>query len=673
MHLLFHKIRYALPGFFLFSPCVSFAQSSNIHWKHLSSVNGELPKPWNSTQQTSALIVDLDKDGVNDFVVSCREVAPVLVWYRHTAKGWQRFVLEKQFKTIEAGGAFSDIDNDGDPDLVYGQDWQGPEMWWWENPYPDYDTTVPWKRHTIKTTGKTQHHDQVFGDFLQTGKPQLAFWNQGNNTLNLAFIPDDPRNANEWKTQIIFSGEAGSKQSWYPEGIAAADVDGDGYADLLAGNLWFRYKGNGIFKPIHVARIGGRIAVGKFKPGKTLQIVTAPGDGIGPVCWYECTGDPEDSSAWVEHKLLNRDLIHAHTLAVADINGDGYPDIYTAEMAQWTEKKDSIDNPAATAYIFYGDGKGNFSTTVFQKGIGFHESKIGDLDNDGDEDILDKPYTWKSPRVDVFLQNGTGKLLPSLQTLNNKYALEIYSLRDDLNKDVPAALEMIKRMGFEEIEVPGYYGLSAEEFRSDLQRSGLKATSLLFDYDRYKKDPEGIIKEARSFDVKYVGFGWIPHRGTFNKTDADSAIIFMNKTGNKLKAAGLHFFYHAHGYEFVRAEEGTLFDYMVQHTNKDAVSFQLDVFWATRGGADAALLLQKYPYRFSSLHIKDIQWGVPTSDYTGEAQDTASVVIGKGQVNWHEVLKTAIKEGIQYYYIEDESPDALRQIPQSLSYLKSLH
>jgi hypothetical protein len=151
------------------------------------------------------------------------------------------------------------------------------------------------------------------------------------------------------------------------------------------------------------------MAAGRLKPGKTLQMVTAPGDGIGPVCWYECVGNPEDSSAWVEHRLLDRDLIHGHTLDIADVNGDGFLDIYAAEMAKWTEKQTEPDNPNATAYIFYGDGKGHFTTTVFQKGMGFHESKLGDLDGDGDIDILDKPYNWETPRVDVFLQNGTGK------------------------------------------------------------------------------------------------------------------------------------------------------------------------------------------------------------------------------------------------------------------------
>jgi sugar phosphate isomerase/epimerase len=664
-------IKSILPIAAVISCCLGVNAQKPPTWQHLSSAKGDLPKPWTSTEQTSAMIVDIDKDGKSDFVVSCRKAAPVLVWYRRTNRGWQRYTLEKELKTIEAGGVFYDVDNDGDLDLIYGQDWQGPEMWWWENPYPNYDTAVAWKRHIIKTTGAHQHHDQAIGDFLQMGQPQLAFWNQGNNTLNLATIPEKPLTAGDWPIKTIFSGEAGSKQSWYPEGAISADVDGDGYDDLLAGNSWFKYKGNGVFKAIHVARIGGRIAAGKLKPGKTLQIVTAPGDGIGPVCWYECTGDPEDSSAWIEHKLLDKDLIHGHSLAIADIDGDGNLDIWVAEMAKWTESKTEPDNPNATAYIFYGDGKGGFTATIFQKGMGFHEAKIGDLDNDGDMDILDKPYNWQTPRIDVFLQNGTGKQLPSLQSLNGKYGLELYSLRAAMQKDLPATLAMIKKMGFNEVEIPGYYGLSAAKFKEELAKAGLKPTSILFDYNRYKTDLKTIIKEAKSFEVTNVGFGWIPH-AKFERKDAVDAAAFMNDIGARLKAAGLHFFYHPHGYEFPPSDEGTLFDYIVTHTSKENISFQLDVFWATRAGADAVLLMQKYPGRFSSLHIKDLRHGTPTSDYSGGAPDSTSVIIGKGQVNWPNVLRTAAKMGIKYFYIEDESENALEQIPVSLQYLKQL-
>src|SRR5512141_1217321 len=134
-------------------------------WQNLSSKRGELPTPpGGSTQQTGAVVADFDGDGVNDFILSFRQKPPALVWYRRTRTGWDPYVIEKDYLTIEAGGAVCDIDGDGDLDVVFGGDWQSDEVWWWENPSPNFDRTVPWKRHGIKKGGKPQHHDQVFGD-----------------------------------------------------------------------------------------------------------------------------------------------------------------------------------------------------------------------------------------------------------------------------------------------------------------------------------------------------------------------------------------------------------------------------------------------------------------------------------------------------------------------------
>src|SRR4051794_18631429 len=177
-------------------------------WKHLSSKSGDLPIPGPSTQQTGAVVADLDRDGVNDFVLSFRQKAPALVWYRRTKAGWDRYVIDKDYLTVEAGGATVDIDGGGDPDLVFGADWQGGDVWWWENPgRGHHDPAVPWKRHTIKKDGPHQHHDQVFGDFKGTGRPQLAFWNQGTKKLLLADIPPDPRTAETWPTAEVFDAK----------------------------------------------------------------------------------------------------------------------------------------------------------------------------------------------------------------------------------------------------------------------------------------------------------------------------------------------------------------------------------------------------------------------------------------------------------------------------------
>ena len=165
-----------------------------------------------------------------------------------------------------------DIDGDGDLDVVFGGDWQSSDVWWWENPAPDFDKNTSWKRRVIKTGGKNQHHDQVFGDFLGTGKPQLAFWNQQAATLFLAEIPADPRSAESWPlTPVLTNAKPAGVP--YIEGASAFDVDADGKLDILACDSWFKHTGGKSFKQVQFAVGGGLIFAGYFKPSKYPQIV----------------------------------------------------------------------------------------------------------------------------------------------------------------------------------------------------------------------------------------------------------------------------------------------------------------------------------------------------------------------------------------------------------------
>jgi VCBS repeat protein/FG-GAP repeat protein len=366
-----------------------------MKWRHLSSKTGALIPP-GPTEQTLCLVLDIDRDGVDEFVIGCRREAPAMTWYRRDGDRWRRSLIEDALLPIEAGGAFCDIDGDGDLDIVAGEDYQGNKLYWWENPYPDFDASVPWKRHEIKNSGGNKYHDQLFGDFDGDGKPELVFWNQGAGKLFQAHIPDNPK-AGPWPYTEIYAGHG--------EGLAQGDIDGDGKPDLLAGGRWFKYNGATRFTPtvIDVAQSHPRIALGDLNGDGRLEVVMVPGDGVGRLKWYERNGDPTKSDAWKGHELLDRDVIHGHSLAVADFNDDGHPDIFCGEMAKWTESALQPDHPDATMWLFLGDGKGGFTRTVIATGFGVHEAKVGDLNGDGRPDILAKPYCWDTPRIDLWL------------------------------------------------------------------------------------------------------------------------------------------------------------------------------------------------------------------------------------------------------------------------------
>ena len=251
-------------------------------------------------------------------------------------------------------------------------------------------------------------------------------------------------------------------------------------------------------------------------------------------------------------------------------------------------------------------------------------------------------------------------------------ALQLYSVRDDLKKDVPGTLARVRGMGFQNVELGGgYYGLTPEAFRQALVKAQLKPVSMHAGFDLLEKDLDRVVAEARIFGVEYVGCAWIPHGKDFTAADVTRAATVFNRVGERLQAAGFKFMYHLHGYEFVQDGTGTLFDRLAEATNPATVFFQNDVFWAHHGGANPAKLLLKYPRRFRLVHLKDMKKGT-VGNLTGQAPDETSVALGTGQFDIVAVLKAAREIGIAWYIIEEESPEPLINVPAGKKYLETV-
>jgi hypothetical protein len=125
----------------LLASTAAMGETKNIKWQHLSSTKGQIPKP-DVGRQVATLILDIDKDGMNDFIIASYEK---IAWFQRTANGWKRYAVENGTKgvRIEARGDFHDIDGDGDLDILEGAQSRAGERWWWENPCPDFQPERP--------------------------------------------------------------------------------------------------------------------------------------------------------------------------------------------------------------------------------------------------------------------------------------------------------------------------------------------------------------------------------------------------------------------------------------------------------------------------------------------------------------------------------------------------
>jgi len=247
--------------------------------------------------------------------------------------------------------------------------------------------------------------------------------------------------------------------------------------------------------------------------------------------------------------------------------------------------------------------------------------------------------------------------------------LQLYSLRQLMPKDVPGTLALIRSIGFREIEGGGDYGLGMPGFLAEVKKAGLSMTSALYGWDDWGKDTAAVVKRASDYGVRYAGLSWIPHKDAFTREDCLKAAESFNRWGAAARAAGICFVYHIHGYEFEPSPEGTLLDTLAKETDPAAVAFEADVFWVRRGGCDPVSLFEKYPGRIPLTHVKDIAKGSEICKPNGRAPDEASVPIGAGMIDWPSVFRAAEKAGVERHFVEDEHPDAARQLPESLRYL----
>lgn len=393
----------ATKAVFVFDPVVP-------QWLNLSNATGDLPVPAESRGQIDVRMLDIDKNGENDLIMTAWESTESIAWYRQQNGSFSKYIIASTSPTnLTHCHNFVDIDNDGDTDLIFGEAGEGNSIYWWENPYPDFDASTTWTQRLVRSEGGNMYHDSIWGDFDGDGKQEYVSWNQYGNQLLLFEIPADPRTSGTWPATPIFTWSGTQPIDKY-SGIDAVDINGDGKVDIVGGGGWFEHTGgtNFTYHLIDDAKRFDRCVAGQIIPGGWAEVVYADERKEAPLSWYKWNG-----TSWIANPIEIL-IPRTHTLQLGDINGDGHMDIMTAEMGEWEPLDNIPGNPDARIRVFYGSGTGHFAEQLIADRQGSLEGQLGDIDKDGDLDIISKPFGYNIPRLDIWLNTG---LDPNVRSL----------------------------------------------------------------------------------------------------------------------------------------------------------------------------------------------------------------------------------------------------------------
>lgn len=242
-------------------------------------------------------------------------------------------------------------------------------------------------------------------------------------------------------------------------------------------------------------------------------------------------------------------------------------------------------------------------------------------------------------------------------------AVQMYTLREESEKDFAGTLKKVAELGFDGVEFAGYGGLSAAEVRTLLNELGLKAASSHVPLDELKTNLSQVIEFQKEIGSKYVVCPYLlPEQR--NEEEYKALIAVLDKAGETCRREGITLCYHNHDFELERLSDGQMaLEAILDHTQAENVKAEFDVYWLTKAGERPIDWIRRYNGRTPLVHLKDMT--------TDDEQFFAE--LGTGGVNLDEVLSAGEEANVEWWIVEQDMSrkTPLESIEISINYLKT--
>ncbi len=245
-----------------------------------------------------------------------------------------------------------------------------------------------------------------------------------------------------------------------------------------------------------------------------------------------------------------------------------------------------------------------------------------------------------------------------------KAALELYSIKELMEKDVLKALKDTAEAGYDGVEFAGFFDMPAEQIKDNLDELNLEVCGSHTGWNLLTENIDEVFKYNKIIKNKNIVLPFIGEEFRKNADDWKAAAKRFTEIGKKCFDNGFEFAYHNHTFEFEKFDGISGYQIMVENMDTRYVKLQPDIGWVYFVGEDIDKFIKDYSQYVLNIHVKQFK----------QAGSHEATEVHKGLLKYPPIIKAFIDLKIEWFIIEQEGFEIpiLESIKQNCEELKKM-
>ncbi|HET7584703.1 MAG TPA: sugar phosphate isomerase/epimerase [Gemmatimonadaceae bacterium] len=254
-------------------------------------------------------------------------------------------------------------------------------------------------------------------------------------------------------------------------------------------------------------------------------------------------------------------------------------------------------------------------------------------------------------------RGATGTRLPHI-------GLQLYTVRDAMQRDLPGTLARVAAIGYDEVEFAGYFDHPPDRIRRVLDELHLRAPGAHVALEALEgRERARTVDAALAIGHEWLVVPWLDADVRQTADDYRRVADRLNAAGRALRERGLRVAYHNHDFELTPVDGARGLDVLLESTDPALVDFEMDIYWVVKGGGDPLDFFHRHRGRFAMVHVKDA-----TAAPAREMMD-----VGSGVIDFARIFAHDEEGGVRHWFVEHDAPaNPFASIRRSYEFLRRL-